>query len=85
MDVSWAFQNFVQMDWETRMTLYYNLKQILLITPTCWVLYAGGDSTILLADYEMDVEGKMEMMMNLIGCGGNDSNGEGEEAGKTTA
>jgi hypothetical protein len=85
MEVSWTFQNFVQMDWETRMTLYYNLKQILHIRPTCQVLYAGGDSTILLADYEMDVEGKMVMMMNLIGCGGNDSNGEGEEAGKTTA
>jgi len=33
-----------------------------------------------------DVEGgKFGEMVNLIGCGGNDSNGEGEEAGKTTA
>jgi hypothetical protein len=47
-------------------------------------LYIGGDSTIVLADYVTDVEGKMEMV-NLIGCGGNDPNGEGEEAGKTTA
>jgi hypothetical protein len=39
------------MDWETRMTLYYYLKQILHIRPTCRVLYIGGDSTILLADY----------------------------------
>ncbi len=37
-----------------------------------------------MADYVMDVEGKRGMV-NLIGCGGNDSNGEGEEAGKTTA
>jgi hypothetical protein len=73
------------MDWETIMSLYYNLKQILDIRPTCKVSYVvGGDSTILLADYVMDLERKMEMV-NLIGCGGNDSNGEGEEAGKTTA
>jgi len=84
MDISCTFQNFMQMDWETRMTLYYYLKQIVHIRPTCRVLYVGGDSTILLADYVTDVEGKMEMV-NLIGCGSNDSNGEGEEAGKTTA
>jgi hypothetical protein len=72
------------MDWETRMTLYYFIKQTLHIRPTCWVSYVGGESMILLADYVMDVEGKMEMV-NLIGCGGNDSNREGEEAGKTTA
>ncbi len=41
--------HFMQMDWETRMTLYYYLKQIVHIRPTCRVLYVGGDSTILLA------------------------------------
>ncbi len=66
------------------MTLYYYIKQTLHIRPTCQVSYVGGDSTVLLADYAMDVEGKRQMV-NLIGCGGNDSNGEGEEAGKTTA